>query len=101
MTPRLLHKGVDQSSTNPAALALWWYSDRADLREMSPVEVKSPTSDDLTVFLSDHEISNVLAEFRNAARKQYTLASVGLDDRVNMLHIGERGTARSQSHIEQ
>jgi len=62
---------------------------------MSSIEMKSATAHDLTILLSDHEIANVLAEFRNTARKQYTLSSVGLDDCVNVLHIGERGTARS------
>jgi hypothetical protein len=74
---------------------LWWYSDRADLDEMNPIEMKSATTHDLTILLSDYEISNVFTEFRNTARQQYALASAGLDDRVNMLDIRERGTARS------
>jgi hypothetical protein len=51
--------------------------------------VKRPAADDSAAVLGDDEISDIFAQFGNATRKQRSFKRVGLDDGVNVLHIGK------------
>ena len=70
MAPRLFHERIDQSPADAAPLTLRRNGNRANLGKVRSIEMESPATNDLAVFLRNHKISNVFAQLRDAPRKQ-------------------------------
>lgn len=95
MTPRFFHQGMYERPANATPLIFLRNSDRADLGKVHSIEMESPAADDLPFLFGHDEIPNVFGQLRNGSRKQDPFGRVMLDDCVNVLHVGEDGSAGS------
>src|SRR5947199_400564 len=71
--------------------------DRPDFRQVQSVEMKRATSHDATDVLQHNEVSDVLANFREIARKQRAITRVIRDQLMNSFRIRENRLTRAHA----
>src|ERR1700736_6086045 len=62
---------------------------------MRTVEMKCPTSDNHTAVFEHHEIAHVLADLGQRSRKKRSVASVGADQSMDPLGVGQNRFTRA------
>src|SRR5215831_8767851 len=68
------HQRLHELASTPASLCPGCHRDRANLGQMSPVEMQRTASDNAAIVFEDHEVPHVLADLRQRARQQCAVA---------------------------
>src|SRR5208282_289376 len=91
----LRQQSLDQTAAAAITLAGGIDGNRTNLRQVHAVQVKSAASDDASIMLEDNKVADVLADFRQRARQEGTIAGVGRDESVNLFGIGKNRLTRA------
>ncbi|HUJ83646.1 MAG TPA: hypothetical protein VLW83_17305, partial [Candidatus Acidoferrales bacterium] len=88
-----VHKCFDERAAGAAAFTFRRDRDRADFGKVQAVEMERATAENAPILFHDDKVANIFGQLGAAARQKRAGVGVGLDDGVDLVHVGKNGVA--------
>ena len=87
-------KRFDERSADAVTFVLGPDGDRANLGEVSAVQMKSPAANDSVTVVGHHKVANIFRKLRHTASQQRARIRIRLDNGMDAVDVWEKGIPR-------